>query len=233
MDLTAPPLRPQWGRLPERECRPRRVTLRNRPRPRSGAGFGLDRTGTRIETGIETRPRPIGPCGHDVAEHRLPGLRRDENGAPAECPVKHLLLLHGAPHAPRAVPLDARGAAKRAEAVDFAERTALARLAAEHRDAACAERSERQRRSASASTSAPPLRPPAVRSCSAGAPPGRGEKTMRSAKAGGSSGRFPPPVGSPPAPCSRRRNRRDGQWRRIAVAAIISDGEPVGAVEST
>ena len=110
----------------------------------------------------------------------LPRVR--ESRAPAECPVERLLLLHGAPHVPPgAVPRSVRGAAMRAEAVDFAERRGLARLVVEHREAARAELPDLGGGgSVSASTSGPPVRPPAVRSGPGGAPPGQGEKTMRS-----------------------------------------------------
>ena len=85
--------------------------------------------------------------GRRVLERRLVGVRCGADGAPVECDVEQLLLLRGAPEvSPGAVALAGRGVALRAEAAQYAERTVLERLVAEHRDAARAELPERRRR---------------------------------------------------------------------------------------
>ena len=94
--------------------------------------------------------RPSGSAGphhRQTIERRLLGLRHDEDGAPAECPVEHLLLLHRAPDVPPgAVPLAGRGDVMRTEAAGFAERQVLDRLVAERRNAVRTEPPERRRR---------------------------------------------------------------------------------------
>ncbi len=116
---------------------------------------GMD-TANRIGADAESRAgsakplRPsgsVGPHHRQTIERRLLGLRHGEDSAPAECPVEHLLLLHGAPDVPPgAVPLAGRGDVMRTEAAGFAERQVLDRLVAEHRDAVRAELPERRRR---------------------------------------------------------------------------------------
>ena len=116
---------------------------------------GMD-TANRIGADAESRvgsAKPVRPSGsagphhRRTIERRLLGLRHGEDGAPAECPVEHLLLLHGAPDVPPgAVPLAGRGVVMRTEAAGFAERQVLDRLVAEHRDAVRAELPERRRR---------------------------------------------------------------------------------------
>ncbi len=82
-----------------------------------------------------------------IRERRLIGLRHDEAGAPAECPVEHLLLLRGAPEVPPgAVPLASRGISMRAEAASYVEREVLARRVEGHRAAVRVELPERRRR---------------------------------------------------------------------------------------
>ena len=82
-----------------------------------------------------------------IVEHRLLGLRHDENGGPAQTPIEHLLLLRGAPQVPPgAVPLAGRGIAMRAETAAFAERDILNPMVAAHRETQCAELPERRRR---------------------------------------------------------------------------------------
>ena len=89
------------------------------------------------------------PAGREVLERRLVALRQDEDGATAECPVEHLLLLHGAPEvAPGAVPLAVRGIGLRASAAEYADREVAARLAEEHRAALRAELPAQRRRTA-------------------------------------------------------------------------------------
>ena len=116
---------------------------------------GMD-AANRIGADAESRAgsaKPVRPSGsagphhRQTIEHRLLGLRHGEDGVPAECPVEHLLLLHGAPDVPPgAVPLAGRGDVMRAEAAGFAERQVLDRLVAEHRDTVRAELPERRRR---------------------------------------------------------------------------------------
>ena len=105
---------------------------------------------SRAGAGAVNRAGPVGsaaPHHRRTVERRLLGLRHDEDGAPAECPVEHLLLLRGAPDVPPgAIPLAGRGDVMRAEAAGFAERQVLDRLVAEHRDAVRAELPERRRR---------------------------------------------------------------------------------------
>ena len=106
---------------------------------------GPDEPGTSDLFGTQA----AGPHHRQTVERRLLGLRHGEDGAPAEYPVEHLLLLHGAPDVPPgAVPLAGRGAAMRAEAAGFAERQVLERRVAEHREAERAELPERRRRTA-------------------------------------------------------------------------------------
>ena len=89
------------------------------------------------------------PAGRQVLERRLVALRQDADGATAECPVEHLLLLHGAPEvAPGAVPLAGRGIGLRASAAEYAGREVAARMAEEHRAALRAEMPEQRRRTA-------------------------------------------------------------------------------------
>ena len=89
------------------------------------------------------------PAGRQVLERRLVALRQDADGAPAECPVEHLLLLPGAPEvAPGAVPLAGRGIGLRASAAEYADREVAARMAEEHRAALRAEMPEQRRRTA-------------------------------------------------------------------------------------
>ena len=94
----------------------------------------------RVSTGV---PKP---GKRQVLERRLLGLRQGTDGAPAEYPVEHLLLLHGAPGiSPGAVPLASRGIAMRADAASYAERPVAMQLAEDRRDALRLELPERRR----------------------------------------------------------------------------------------
>ena len=89
------------------------------------------------------------PTGRHVIERRLVALRQNEDGAVAECPVEHLLLLHGAPDvAPGAVPLAGRGIGLQAAAAEFADREVATHLVNEHRAALRAEMPAQRRRTA-------------------------------------------------------------------------------------
>ena len=80
-------------------------------------------------------------------EQRLVGVRQDEDGSLAECPVEHLLLLHGVPDAaPGAIPLASRGSSMKTEALDYLERRLLKRLVEEHRSDRRATLPEQRRR---------------------------------------------------------------------------------------
>ena len=85
------------------------------------------------------------PCR--TMERRLLAIRHDGNGAPTACDIDGLLLLRPAPEvAPGAVPLAARGAELRDEAMRFAREHLAEALAARHRDALDAAVPEHRRR---------------------------------------------------------------------------------------
>ena len=123
--------------------------------PRAEAPYFLHLAEASVERELEdTTQAPLLPAmdaetSHvrQIVEHRLLGLRHDENGGPAQTPIEHLLLLRGAPQVPPgAVPLAGRGIAMRAETAAFAERDILDPMVAAHRETQCAELPERRRR---------------------------------------------------------------------------------------
>ena len=102
--------------------------------------------------GVPTAPdrtsaAAAGSNPRQILERRLFGLRQQPDGGPAESPVEHLLLLHGAPEvAPGAVPLATQGIGMRAAAAAYADRDVSARMVEEQRAALRVDLPEQRRR---------------------------------------------------------------------------------------